>query len=463
VTGTFAPNGAPSDAAGRRARQRLALAGVLALIVVAALFTPELIGGRTGDPRLTTYSASPQGARLLYDLTRRLGWSSERWTAASLPPADAHTVIAVLYPAQPLGAIESHEVMERVRAGSGLLYVISGHAPLDDSLHVRRIDNGGIYQPTQAGTADAPASVATTDSRRARRFGSSVTDSAADADDAAEATAECGASGANGALPMWMDERVSLWGMRFAPSRPLGAVIFARTMPQFRTHDTSSTVSAVAAAGFPLGLGRVVVLSDPDFLRNDVLRVCKWGLDVVAVRVLEYLARGTTPRDRLIFDEYHQGFGTHPGTLRAIAAYLSRSPSGHVLLQSMIAGLVLLLGLGPRLLPAHDPERVERRSPLEHVSALAHAYARVGGTRTATMQLLRGVRRRVQRGLPNDAGGSPEARDLNFLDAIEATPGLASDAALIRRALAEPLTGRDFTAVGAALARVEHTFLTTLR
>ena len=79
------------------------------------------------------------------------------------------------------------------------------------------------------------------------------------------------------------------------------------------------------------------------------------------------------------------------------------------------------------------------------------------------MQLLRGVRRRVQRGLPNDAGGSPEARDRNFLDAIEATPGLASDAALIRRALAEPLTGRDFTAVGAALARVEHTFLTTLR
>ena len=106
MTGVPAPNGAPPpDATRRRTWRRLALAGILALIVIAALFTPELIAGRTGDPRLTTYSAGPQGARLLYDLTRRLGWRGERWTEVGVPPADPHAVIAVLYPAQPLGAM----------------------------------------------------------------------------------------------------------------------------------------------------------------------------------------------------------------------------------------------------------------------------------------------------------------------------------------------------------------------
>jgi hypothetical protein len=282
-------------------------------------------------------------------------------------------------------------------------------------------------------------------------------------DEEPESDADCARAGLNGgALPMWTDQTVRLWRVQFTRPRPAGTVIFARSVPESPSRDTASLGASIAAAGFPLGRGRVVVLSDPDFLRNDVLRVCKWGLDVVAVRMLEYLT-GDVRRNRLVFDEYHQGYGTHPGTLRAIFVYLSLSSSGHVLLQGMCAGLMLLLALGPRSLPAHDPERVERRSPLEHVSALARAYALVGGTRTATARLLRGVRRRVDRGAPNDTGRSAEERDRQFLDTVAATAALAADASLIRRALAEPLTGREFTAVGAALRRVEQTLLTTRR
>src|SRR3954465_4308284 len=132
----------------------------------------------------------------------------------------------------------------------------------------------------------------------------------------------------------------------------------------------------------------------------------------------EYLAAGTPRRDRLVFDEYHQGFGTHPGTLRAIVVYLARSSSGHVLLQGMLAGLVLLLALGPRPLPPHEIERVERRSPLEHVGALAQAYARVGGTRAATTRLLHGVRRRVERSSSRGPGTIQNAHesDARFLE-----------------------------------------------
>jgi hypothetical protein len=207
----------------------------------------------------------------------------------------------------------------------------------------------------------------------------------------------------------------------------------------------------------------VIVISDPDLLRNDVLRVCRWGLDVVSVRMLEYVAKGDVRRDRLLFDEYHQGYGTHPGTMRAIVVYLSRAASGHVLLQAMLGGLVLLLALGPRALPAHDAERIERRSPLEHVTALAQAYGRVGGTRTATLRLLRGVRRRVERGVRRNIRLTANESDALFLEEAARVPALADDVALIRRALAGPISKREFEAVGGALKRVEESLLTQRR
>ena len=437
-----------------RRRRRLILAGVLTLIVVAALFTPEVIGGRTGDARLTTYSAEAQGAKLLYELASRFGWRVERWTDATPIAADDRTIIAVLDPVEPPGAIQTHRILEQVRAGAALLYVMGGSGALNDSLHVKRGLFGGVYQPTAAGTADARRA---SDTLRARRFDSARTDSADDED--VESSAECDRV-PNDGLPMWADQTVRLWRFSWTRHRPADAVIFARSTLEGDTKDTSLVRSAPAAAGFPFGAGRVVVLSDPDLVRNDVLRVCRFGLDVVAARMLEYLAAGTPRRDRLVFDEYHQGFGTHPGTLRAIALYLSRAASGHVLLQGLLAGLVLLLALGPRALPVHDEERVERRSPLEHVGALAQAYARVGATRTATARLVRGLRRRVERGGVEHARGQSDA---GFLDQTAASAARAGDVAIVRRALETSVSRREFEAVGGAIRRLEDSLLAERR
>ena len=438
-----------------RRRRRLILAGLLTLIVVAALFTPEVIGGRTGDARLTTYSAEAQGAKLLYELAARLGWRVERWTAAAPIAGDNRTIIAVLDPVEPPGAIETHRILEQVRSGAALLYVMGGRGALNDSLHVKRSLFGGTYQPTAAGTADARRA---SDTRRARRFDSTTTDSADDED--VESLADCDRAAPNDGLPMWTDQTVRLWRFSWTRHRPADAVIFARSTLEGDMKDTSVARSAPAAAGFSLGAGRVVVLSDPDLLRNDVLRVCRFGLDVVAARMLEYLAAGTPRRDRLVFDEYHQGFGTHPGTLRAIALYLSRAKSGHVLLQGLLAGLVLLLALGPRALPVHDQERVERRSPLEHVGALAQAYARVGATRTATARLVRGLRRRVERG---GAEHGRDQSDAGFLDHAATAPARAADVATVKRALETTVSRREFEAVGGAVRRLEDSLLAERR
>jgi uncharacterized protein DUF4350 len=447
-----------------RRRWRIAgLAGVLTLIVVAALLTPEIISGRSGDPRLTTYSTDPQGARLVYELAHRLGWHAEQWTEGPAMPADRRTILAILAPVEGIGARETHSLLEQVRAGAALLYVMKGNTPLDDSLHVKLSSFSGTYQPTAAGTADAPPSSSRRSAAQARRFPTASDTSTADEDESEAATSECAHLPANGGMPLWFDQVVRLWRLQFTQPRPAGTVIFARSAPEAESRDTSVGRSAPAAAGFPLGDGRVVVISDPDLLRNDALRVCRWGLDVVATRMLEFLAAGTPRRDQLVFDEYHQGFGTHPGTLRAIALYLARVPSGHLLLQAMAAGIILLLAAGPRALPPRDMERVERRSPLEHVGALAQAYARVGATRTATMRLLRGVRRRVDPGAARDTGGDADERDARFLDAAARTPSRAADVALIRNALAKPIGEREFEAVGVALARLEESLLAERR
>lgn len=462
------PNDTGNGERRRRRRRWIALIAILSLIAFAALLTPELMGGRSGDQRLTTYSADPQGARLLYELAARLGWHVERGTADSLA-ADRRTVMAILDPAQPLAGIEAHKVLERVRAGSALLYVMSMSSPLNDSLHVKRSLNGGTYVPTSAGTSDAPRPARSSDSLRAHRFnvgastGQTPDTERVDSSSADDELAgvECAGKPPNGgALPLWGDEVVHLWRLSWTRSRPADAVIFARAAIESGQRD--SGLSQPAAVGFGVGRGRVVVISDPDQLRNDVLRVCHWGLDVVAVRMLEYLASGNPQaRDRLVFDEYHQGFGAHPGTLHAIALYLARTPSGHVLLQCMLAGLVLLLALGPRAVPAYDPERVERRSPLEHVGALARAYARVGATRTATARLLHGVRRRLER---SRATGTPGLTAAAFLDAVvRVKPDLGDDVARIRRALEIPITPRELGSVGEALSRLEQSLQTERR
>ena len=454
-------------------RPQLVLPAVIALIVGVALLTPEAMSGRRGDARLTTHSTTSQGARLLYELAARLGWRVERWSESNLLPSDPGAVVAVLDPVEPLSAIETHRVLDHVRAGGALLYVMNGRSPLNDSLHLRRALFGGEYVPTEAGAADVSRSTR-------NRPGGSPSDSTSPASDsvptaaadstpavaptdsaeaaAATATLECANAEPRGsALPMWGDQRMVLYQFDWTGPRPAGTIVFARAELDPQGRDSVRRRATTAAAGFPLGRGRVVVISDPDFLRNDVLRVCSWGVDVVAVRMLEYLSdAGAVRRDRIVFDEYHQGYGPHPGTFRAIAMYLARAPSGHVLVQALVAGLVLLLALGPRALPPRDTERVERRSPLEHVSALANAYARVGATRTATVRLLRGVRRRVERAARDFGGRAAEASDEDFLEAAgRGAPALAEDVALIRRALTSGLSRREFEAVGGALRRLE--------
>jgi len=415
------------DARRRSVRLSLILAIAAVIIVLLALFTPEAESGRSGDDRLSSLSTGPLGAQGLYELAERLGWRVARRYDDTTLAGDSGVVQLVLAPPVSPSAIETHEMLERVRRGGALLYVMpdGGGDALDDSLRVRHGDAGVL----------APAAEAATCPPRERGF------------------SELASS-------LWPDSRVHLWTLRWRKNARPALTVFASVDHVVVTEITRSPrtfdTSSVAAAGFTYGRGRVVVVADPDLLRNDVLRICHWGAAVIAVRMLEYLSGRDEPpphRDQLVFDEYHQGRGVHPGTFRGIALYLSRAASGHMLLQLGAAGLLVLLAVGPRALPPRDSERIERRSPIEHVEALARAYLQVGATKTATARLLHGVRRRVEHAA---GGGSRSASDEAFLDwAARRASDRGEDIALIRRALTTSLKARDLEAVGSALRRVE--------
>jgi hypothetical protein len=407
---------------GRRRRELIALAALLLFFLAVAVFAPQQTF--SNDWRASSVSVDPRGARIAYELAQRLGWRVRREFSDSLVPDD-RTVSVVLSPALPFRAKEVHALLEGVRAGGALLYAM-GDETLDDSL---RLAPGEPGYEVRADTLQPLSRECHTPAPFSDRV-----------------------------ITTFQGRNLYLLTVRDSGAASRMDTLL-RVRPDDFGRDSTRAVLLPAAVGFPLGRGHVVVVADVDLFRNDNVRVCAWDAAVQIVRFFEYLRTGgARERTTLVFDEYHHGHGVRPGTTRAIARYLRSTNSGKALAHLGIAGLVLLLALGPRTLTPRDPERVERRSPLEHVDALARAYWQVNATRTATRRLLHGVQRRIEhrwgltrRDLPED----------QFLDWIgERLPHRADDIALVRRALGTSMQRKDFFRVGDALRRLEHDLLT---
>jgi hypothetical protein len=349
---------------------------------------------------------------MAFELARKMAWQPERRTT----PLDSGAVAAVnvvIAPGQMLGAHEVHRLLDQVRRGGGLVFTLDGAEEIGDSLGVGQGPRGrfltGINDPNCA--------------------------------------------------PQTFQERASL-----SVPPEVRRVVWYRpapgpTMTLARVNDREKEEFPVVV-GFPMGRGRVAVVTSSGIFANEAVRMCDWGADVGVARAFEYVRPRDpdTTRPRLVFDEFHHGYGMHSGSLRAISAYLAGTPSGHFLMQALLAGLLLVLAKAPRALPPRNPPRIARRSPLEHVDALGHAYADVGATRTVTARLLSGVRRRAERTI----AGAGSIDDGAFLDRVRARfPALGESVEVIRDALRRPVSSRELTAVGTALETIEHHLLTT--
>ena len=401
-------------------RPPIVLPIVAGLAFAAALLSPVASGPRSGDPRLSTLSSAPLGARLLYDLAQRLGWRTERRLVGGFA-ADPGNIQAVLAPVIPLRTTEAHLLLQHVRAGGAALIVASaGTATLLDSLHL-------VTGP--GGTALGVESDSATCHEKAR----------------------------NRRISLWFGAPPQMLTLDWVAPPPGGLRSFLTVE---RSDKDGKTLIESSMIGFEYGAGRMVIAADPDVFRNDAMRDCLPGFDVSAVRALEFLRDGgAQPRSLLVFDEFHQANGAHPGSISAAAYFLGNSPSGRLLAQLALAGVVLLIALAPRTVPPRDETRLERRSPLEQVDALARAYAQVKATRTAAQRLVRGLRRRVERAPTRALRALDDDAWLAQLAAK--SPQLRDDVALARRSLSETLPPKVFATLGPALHQIEVTLTRT--
>ena len=382
--------------------------GVLAIVVIAvALLTPEETGTNGRDA--STFSTGPGGTSIVFELAARMGWKTERRIVPLDSMPAGRRVDVVLAPSVALGSHEVHRLLENVRGGGGLIASLDGDDDLADSLKVEEGRGVAFLDASDTDCPAEPLSVA--------RVLTLPTD-AREVDP-----------------PKVFDGEIT-------------TLLSATTQ---KTH-----VPFRAAIGFPLGGrdggGRVVVVGSSSVFVNSAVRNCRLDADLAVARMLAYVVPANGERPRIVFDEFHHGYGVHGGSLRAAAIYLGRTSSGHFLVQALVAGLVLLLAKAPRPLPPSEVTQIPRRSPIEHADALGRAFEDVGATRTATTRLLGGVRRRVGRAVAISSG----AADGEFLSAIERmNPSLSEPVQRIRNAVDHPVSSEQFIVVGSALERVE--------
>jgi hypothetical protein len=343
-------------------RHKLGLAlGVLALLALLA----QQAGRRNRpadevDRRLSTLLTGPDGARGLADALERLGIDVRRWRQrpqflSSDTGATGHEVFVILDPAYPLSVPSMQAVlrlgdstsprMDLVLAGDEVASLMGCFGYMIRSVWP---DSVRVAPPDQPPGPEAPWAHA----HLVRR-----------------------------------GERVYADSSRMEDIGP-----FRCRVPPFPVRERL----LVSESGLPVALrlvpeageGRSILLvADADLFRNRALRSTDAGPFTLGLFQGRY--------SRVTFDEYHQGFGPSGSMAGAVLDWSRRHPLGWAAWQLAAVGLLALGFSAARFGPIRRVIERRRRSPLEHVRALASALAAARGHDPAIAALLRGLRRRL--------------------------------------------------------------------
>ncbi len=333
----------------------------LGLLVVAVGSQPDR---DTEDSRRSTYLTGPGGASAFAEAAARLGVTVERYrrpTATLAAPDSApRAVLAVLGPEMPLTPADARHLLQLptdlLLAGPGAEAAIRclGYRlyrrPWRDSIRTR--------SPEGAEDLPAPRIAAVLVAHAAREI---------------------------------VDTGAAFDGRRVQCEVPQPAAVDTLL-------ETLRERPVVLRLSYPEGR-TVTLVSDDGLFRNRALRRTLAGAFVVGLVADRY--------GRMIVDEYHQGY-VAAGSLGAAAlAWSARSPWGWMVWQLIAVGLVALVASGVRFGPVRGAIERRRRSPMEHVRALATTLAAARGHDVAVRLMVQGLRRRLSR------GGRPAVADLD--------------------------------------------------
>ena len=380
-------------------RRRLAVGVLVAsLLGLVLLVGPHAEPDETDDPRRSSFLSGPQGSRALYLTLETLDLPVER----QLTPWQADAPgggLVVLAPSRPPTQDQGEALLEWIRTGGTLLLAT---APGTDPL--------------------------------SRELGLSVTSTAPDHLGPLERVRWEGVEASPEPHP-WTDGVDAVPGFRYLyregdPAPDPDATGEARNHAEISRHPAPADRQALlrgpegrpALLTFRLGAGRVVAWSDAAPLENRRLREGAAALLFARAAMEAAEADASEPRPgALRFDEYHHGYREEGGLAVAIRDFALQTGVGRWLLQVAVAVLALLLLAGHRLGEPVRRTDGRRRSPLEHVEALAGAYRKADARHTARTLLLAGMNRRLgrraeggpDRGLPGDPEHSEAAHRMH--------------------------------------------------
>ena len=369
----------------------LAIAALTALAFVVAVLAWPSQSATSADQRPSTFLAGPGGSRALLEATRALGIEVRRFRERP----------------RELGA----------RLGDGARQAFVVIEPTFDFTPPERSFVVAFNRQADLVLAGAAATALM------RCFGYRVKPLPLD-------SVQAVAPGATAAAAPWVHATLEPTGERVYEdsARSFDVGRSACTVPAFRSVDTllrSPQRRPIALLLQRADLDRrVILLADAELLRNRALRRSAAG--PFALR----LFRGRY--QRVVFEEYHHGFGAQGSLAGAALAWSRRSPWGWAAWQLGVVGLLALLFAAVRFGPARPGIPRTRRSALEHVRALATALAAARGHDEAIGAIVRGLRRRlIPAALRGRAPGDWRAW-LAGLDRPAASPKASASLAVLR-------------------------------
>jgi len=345
---------------------------LLALAVGVAVWAGNRSGGGTPDFdfRASAFLSGPRGSSATYEVLARLRIPVERRRTPLFDlERDARhrpAVLVVLDPPLELAAAELAQVVRFVRGGGAVVVAGTG---------------GGLTRCVGWRTANARRFVAT-DSfpvTAPLREGSLVLPPVADY------LKPVGGPG---------DEARRRWRGGEVEENECETLGFVAQDTLLRLGDGRPAAVRLAAQGGGgrggRGGGSVTLVADVGYFRNRTWRTTE---------VPEFIAPLLVPgrRGRVAWDEYHQGFGKERSILGVLVGWLAGTPGGWALLQLVAVGLAGLAVAAVRFGPARPVLERRRRSPLEHLEALAAGLEGAAGVETSIGLTVAGLRRRLGR------------------------------------------------------------------
>ena len=354
-----------------RPRVRLALVwgGLAALVILAFALGRARRPAELGDRRASTFLTGPAGARGLADALERLEVRVERWRGrirefVTQPARSGRFALALLDPGTGLEATEIAALAEWHRSGTGGDLILAGNGTDELMACFGWVAGEFSLNPLPVRSPAGPQQ-----------------------DNPAE-------------ISVFLEPEVP-------PATAEPAELICNPVP-IASIDTilMAPDGRVAAIRVHPGDRRtsVLLLSDADLVRNRTLRETDTGPVVLGLFV--------EPYDLIVFEERVHGFGTSGSLGRALLRWSRRSPWGWAAWQLAIVGLLALLVGAVRFGPIRSVITRRRRSPTEHVNALATALSARGGHDVAIAALIRGLRRRLAPSQPAASDPGPWLREL---------------------------------------------------